>query len=394
MLIKMILGFITGYVRIEVSGFYIERFINLCNGNKIFIWNLKKESNSSLLVNVEVCDLKKASELAKKVNCILKIKKKKGLIFIFKRYKKRKIFFLFLLIVVFLVGMSSNFIWNIDVQEENSEKLDGIYEDLENAGMKTGEFKSSIDTRDIINKVRLKRNDIAWMGIDLKGTNAIVKIVKATEKPEIIDESEYSNIISNKEGVITKISAQNGTAQVRAGDIVKNGTILIGGWMEGKFTGVRYVHATGEIEAKVWYTKNINMKYNTTETRKTGEFENKYKIKFNNFQINFYKKLSKFEIYDTIETEEKIKLLSDFYLPISIVKITNEEEENVQETYSFEEARDLGVKKLEEELDTQIQNKESITNKNVNVYENSDSVDVFVTYEVLEKIGTNEKIVF
>ena len=40
---------------------------------------------------------------------------------------------------------------------------------------------------EIVNKIRLQRNDIAWIGIDIKGTNAIVKVVKADEKPEDID---------------------------------------------------------------------------------------------------------------------------------------------------------------------------------------------------------------
>ena len=33
-------------------------------------------------------------------------------------------------------------------------------------------------------------------------------------------------------------------------------------------------------------------------------------------------------------------------------------------------------------------------NKIVNTYQKEDGIEVFVTYEVLENIGTNEKIVF
>ena len=43
---------------------------------------------------------------------------------------------------------------------------------------------------------------------------------------------------------------------MKVGDTINKGDILINGWMEGKYTGIRYVHAKGEIEAKVWYTKN------------------------------------------------------------------------------------------------------------------------------------------
>lgn len=107
-----------------------------------------------------------------------------------------------------------------------------------------------------------------------------------------------------------------------------------------------------------------------------------------------HKKLSKFEIYDTIETESKFKLFSDFYLPISIVKKTNKELREVEKNYELEDAKSLGIQELQQELEQEIQDKEKIVNKNINTYEHEDGVDVYVTYEVLEEIGTNEKIVF
>ena len=164
--------------------------------------------------------------------------------------------------------------------------------------------------------------------------------------------------------------------------------------MEGKYTGTRYVHAKAEIEAKVWYTKKVTIPYNTTETIETGDEETNYGIKINNFQINFPKGVSKFEFYDTIEEEKKFKLFSDFYLPISIVKTTNKEIKKESKTYTVEEAKTLGIEQLEKELEQEIENKDKIVNKNINTYEKQDSIEVEVTYEVLESIGTNEKIVF
>ena len=144
---------------------------------------------------------------------------------------------------------------------------------------------------------------------------------------------------------------------------------MINGWMEGKFTGIRYVHAKGEIEAKVWYTKNKKILYNTTEKEETGKIENKYEIKINNFKINLYKILSKFEIYDTIEAENKIRIFSDFYLPISMVKKTNKELVEKQKQYTLEEAKNKGIEDLQNELNKEIEDKNSIVNKNINTYE-------------------------
>ena len=394
MIIKVWIGYIIGYLGITIEGYYIERFINMCRSNKIAIWHLKRKKDVQLDFRVNIHDFKKVCSIAKKLKCKLKIKTKRGLPFLLHRYKKRKIFFILLIVMIFSILLSSHFVWNVDIIEENGQELENIARDIEEAGLRTGELKSKIDTKEIINKIRLQRSDVAWIGIELKGTNAIVKLVKADEKPEIIDEKEYCSIISDKPGMITKINAQTGMANVKVGDTVNAGDTLINGWMEGKYTGIRYVHAKGEIEAKVWHTKFKNVPYNTTERRETGNIQNQYSIKFNNFKINLHKGVSKFKIYDTIETENKMRLFSDFYLPISIIKITNKELEEEQKKYEMEEAKNIGIQQLQEELDKEIEDRESIVGKNINTYEKEDSIDVYVTYEVLENIGTNEKIVF
>ena len=394
MLIKILFSYIIGYIRISVEGYYIERFINICRNRRIIIWNIKRDKQVKLELNIGIKDLKEISKIAKQTKCRIKILKKKGMPFIFNRYRKRKIFVGLFLLIIVLLGISSNFIWNIDIQAEENQYFENINEDIKNAGLEIGKLKSKLNTKEIINKVRLEREDIAWIGIELKGTNAIVKLVKSTSKPEIIDENDYCSIVSDKKGVITKINAQNGSIAVKVGDTVNIGTTLINGWMEGKYTGMRYVHAKGEIQAKVWYTKNKKILYNATETRETGNLENKYKLKLNNFVINLSKRLSKFKIYDTIDTEKKFRLYSDFYLPISVIKTTNKEIVEEQKNYTVEEAKNIGVQQLEEELKSQINDQEKIVNEIVSTYEKEEGLEVYVTYEVLENIGTEEKIVF
>lgn len=393
MLIKIILSYIIGYVRIRVEGYYIERFINICTNKKIVIWNLKRNKDIDIELKVRTKDFKPIVQIAKKTKCRVSILKKQGIPFVINRYKKRKIFGITILLFILLIIISSNFIWNIEIVNEDKD-FPNIEQDLNESGLKIGVFKNKINTKEIINKTRLKRNDIAWMGIEIKGTNAIVKLVKADEKPDIVKEDEYCNIVSDKAGIITKISAQNGTAQVKVGDTVNVGTVLISGWIEGKYTGLRYVHGKGEIQAKVWYTKTKTIDLKQELKEKTGNIENKYCIKINNFEINLQKRVSKFKFYDTINAEKKFKIFSDFYLPISIIKTTYEEENSIQKTYTFEEAKNIAINELENELSNEIDSKENILNKIVNVYEKNNQLEVYVTYEVLENIGTNEKIVF
>lgn len=201
-------------------------------------------------------------------------------------------------------------------------------------------------------------------------------------------------LLQKKNGIITKISAQNGTAVVKEGDIVKKGDILVNGYLEGKYTGIRYVHAIADIEAKVWYSKKEKFYFKQQKPRETGETEEKYGLIINNFKINFYKTLSKFENYDTINESKRLKLFSNFYLPIEIIKTTNKEYVIEDVTYTEQELIEIAKQKMEEELISKIQNKENIINEQVNTYPKDEYIEIEIIYEVLETIGVEQKIVF
>ncbi len=394
MFLKILISYILGYVEIKVEGYYIERFINICNSKKILLWNIKRDKSTIMYAKVRINDFKQLKHVAKKTQCKIEISSKKGLPFFLNKHRKRKVFAVCLILIIMTMMITSNYVWNVEIISDMAINQEEIISMLKEEGLEIGKQKGKIDTKRIINNIRLNRNDIAWIGIKIEGTNAIVEIVKSDEKPNIVAEDEYCNIISDKEGIITKINAQNGTIQAKVGDVVRIGTPLVAGWLEGKYTGIRYVHARADIEAKVWYTRKEKAYYNQVISVPTGEKENKYSINLNNFKINFYKNLSKFKNYDTINESKKLKLFSNFYLPIEINKSTNYEYQEKEVTYTEEELTNITVSKLEEELNEEIKDTANIVNKQVNTYKNEGYIEVEVIYEVIEKIGTEEKIIF
>ena len=394
MYIQILKNYLLGYVRITIEGYFIERLMNLCSNKGILIWNSKRKKTTLLEANVSIKDFRQIVKIAKQAKCKVSIKQKKGLPFIFNKYRKRKIFFFSLILIIVAISSLSNFVWNIEVI--GNEKIDKkeIIQTLKKEGLEVGTLKNKVNTKEIINKMRLDRNDLAWIGIDIRGTNAIVKVVEADKKPDIIKEDDYCNIVATKAGIIEKVNAINGTPLVKKGDVIKEGTLVIGGWLEGKYTGTRYVHANGSVQAKVWYTQNERVELNQVISRKTENEETKYSVRINNFTINFYKTLSKFKKYDTIEQNKKIKLFSDFYLPVEIIQKNNYEliEETI--TYTKEQAKQKAEEEAKKKLDEQVKVKENILNTYINYQETEEYIEAQVIYEVLEEIGTKEKIVF
>lgn len=392
MFVQPILNYFTGYVKIKVEGLFLERFINICVSKKILLMDIKREKSTIMYANVGIADYKKLKQVARKTKSKIKIQRKKGLPFTIKKYRKRKIFGILFVVILALLIVSSNYIWNIEISGNVKITNQEILQSLEESGLKVGLSKNDIDINAVISKIRLDREDIAWIGITVKGTNAIVKIKEAAKAPEVIDENKFCNIVANKTGMITKINVQNGTANVKVGDIVEEGDILVNGYLEGKYTGTRYVHGAATVEAKIWYTKKEKAMLKQQIPVQTGNEEKKYSIKFKKNQINLFKTLSKFEKYDTINENKKIILFSNFYLPIEVVKITNKEYVLQDVTYTNEEQTQILTEKLKKELLEEIGEQKNIVNVNVNTYSQDEAVEVEVTYEVLENIGVEQEM--
>ncbi len=392
MFVRNIINYFSGYVNIRVEGFYIERFINLCISKKILLIDIKRDKATIMYADVGIKDYKKLKQIAKKTQSKIKIQEKKGLPFTAHKYRKRKIFGALILAIFIGIIIVSNYIWNIEVIGNNKISKEEIIKELSKSGLAVGINKNNLDTNSVINKIRLNMEDIAWIGITVKGTNAIVTLKEAEKPPEVLKEDLYCNIVSDKTGMITKINVQNGTANVREGDIVEPGEILVNGMLEGKYTGIRYVHSVASIEAKIWHTKKAKAMFKQQIPVETGNTEKKYSIKFKKNQINLFKTLSKFEKYDTINESKKITLFSNFYLPIELIKCTNKEYVMQEKVYSEDELVKQLTEKLQNELMEEIANKSNIVNTNVNTYLKDDSVEVEVTLEVLENIGIEQEI--
>ena len=394
MIVKKIILNTVGYLKIEVEGFFIQRFINLCISKGIFLDDTKHLNQTTIISKISKDDFRRVCKIAKQTKCKIKIRKKGGVPFLLHRYRKRKIFLVLFISLFVLCFSLTRFIWNIDIIAEDIDKTE-ILRLLEEEGIKSGTRISKINTEELINTIRLKREDISWVGVKIKGTNFILEIIPAKEKPEIIDETKINNIISNKKGIITKISVQSGTARVKVGDEVEEGTLLIEGVMEGKYTGIRYVNSRADIYANITYSKEETRKLMGTEKVVTGNEYNQYKINFNNFKINLNKGVSKFEKYDTIETKKKFRLFSNYYLPIEFEKIKYKEitEENKQ--YSVEYITNELKAKLEKEILSGLENKyENFVDSFADTKVNEKEVTVVVNCVVEEKIGKNENLVF
>jgi len=391
-LIKILLSYIFGFVEIEIEGFFLERFINLCKQNNIYIWNIERESTTKIKIRVSIDDFKRIKQVTRSLKYKLKITRKIGIPFLAFKYKKRKILFYGLAVLASIIFYISGFVWNIEICGVENEYQSIISEELENKNIHIGIRKSKINKNEIINQIRLNNDQFSWIGIEIVGTNLKVNANLADEKPEVINNNENCNVIANKNAKITKIYVQNGTANVKIGDEIKVGDILINGYVDGVYTGRRFVHALGEIKGEVSYTEVSNIDIKKEKMKQTGRKEKRFCVKINNFEINFYKTISNFKKYDTIETNKRVRLFSDFYLPIEIKILENFELE--ESDISKDKIVENEKLKMEDRLNKRLGNTSNLVDKYYNIETYNNQIIIQLTYVLEESIGAKEKLVF
>ena len=79
-------------------------------------------------------------------------------------------------------------------------------------------------------------------------------------------------------------------------------------------------------------------------------------------------------------------------MPFELVIKENHEVIEEEKNYSKDKAKQIGIDNISKELKSQINNEKDIINEYINTNESEEYIEVEVIYEVLENIGTEEKI--
>ncbi len=383
-----------GYVEVQVEGYFVERFINLCMNRNIEIWDIKRKHDGIIEFKIRNCDMNKINKIAEVTRSNISIVNEVGIPHLAKKYKKRRIFFIVFFCAILGIYLLSLRIWKIEIVGDFSIPINEIREELIQEDFKIGVAKKNLDFDKIKRNIYIRRNDILWMGFEIKGTKAIVEVTE--RKLPNVDELDGvpCNIVSDKDGVVEKILVRVGNKMVEKGDVVFKGDILVSGVISGEKIDDSYVSSDAEIWLKTWYTGKVSIPYEKDIITKTGKIENKYKIKLGNYIINLSNNDTNFEKYDKITNIKKLTLFGKYELPIELVT-TSYEEYNIEE---IKITKEQAIAKAKEEA-TVIAKSTMTANADIidcdyKMFLTETTVIVRATIECLEAVGVKERIVY
>ncbi len=377
---------ITGTLTVEVEGFFIERFLNLCKINNIKIWNIRNIVSGIARFNIHISDFKKIRSIVKKTKCKVKIKDKKGIYFKVFRYRKRKVLGFLTIVLIFLFIISTCFIWEINISGNSKVSTDIIKEKFKESGVYVGKFKIGMNKSEVLKDVRSLLPEITWIGLEIRGTELDIKVV---EKVMLEDKDKQDNrlgdIVSTCEGVITKIIAENGTVALKEGSYVQEGSLLIEGKIYSKILGEELVHAKGIIRVNTEYIFEKEYKFNTIEKEYVGK--NKHTLGFSvNSKEIYINYLNNGKKYDKLKESKSFNVFGN---NITLDWYTFNEYKEKEVTNSKEDLLDLANKDSNIYINEIIKGVDTgnLIDEKEEVVESSESLIYKKIFTVNERIG-------
>lgn len=376
-------------VKLNVKGKNINRFIVRLHSNGIEI--LKCNYIDKDEFNIVIYESDYESVLKLKTIYNVGLLDSYGLIRIRKKMFLNRYLIFCIFLGFFLFKVLTCFIFSVEIIDNDSEMVSFLRSELSNYGVKEKTFRKNYHElesikNDLINRYR---DRIEWLEIEVKGTKYIVRLEKRIimDKPDVLPNRD---IVAKKDAIIKDVRAEQGQIVREINSYVKKGDIVISGNIMDNDVIKSTVPAKGEVYGEVWYEISVTYPFVYQETKELGNKKNVFVFKFLNKDIELFDR-NKFK---TKKVDDK-KIISNVLLPISLVRQTQIETEEIEQLLTIDEAikkaEERGVEKVKDNL----REHEFIMNYKVlstNIRENELELSMF--FSVYENITDYKNIVF
>lgn len=374
-------------VKIKVSGRNVYRFIDRLIKDKVYIYDLKIINIKNVIIKISYDDY-----------LILKDKKSiydidlldvYGKLKIKKYFKEHYVFIIFLIIGYVVLMFLSNFIFDIEVVHANFEIRELVYRELRKNGIEKYIFRKSYQELENIEKNILDNNKtkIEWIEINRSGTKYIVRVEeRKIDKGE--ERFEYQDIVSSKNGIITKVLAKSGEIIKNTNDYIKGGEVVISGNITLPDGSSVLSRASGKVYAEVWYLVDVSYPYIYREEILTGRAKEVFLIKFLNKRISLFD----FSKFNTFKKSDRI-LFGDIFKFLSFIKEKQYEMIVIDEFYTKEEVVVKAVERAVTRVnDTLREDEQIIKYRILSTYYDESKVNLKIFFSVNEEVSEVRKI--
>lgn len=354
-MILKVIRYIKGYLRIRITGYSTERFLNACRHKGIFLWGLKPVSGAYEM-NITVKEFRQLKPMIRKTGTRVLIVKRTGLPFFLYKYRKRKLFFGGACLCLLMILFMSRMIWGIDISGNKTHTDEALLKYLNSRNVKNGMSKSDVDCMRIVKDIRREYNDIIWVSASVRGTKLYIQ-VKENEDSIPVDENKGEenkaiDIVADRDCIITDIVVRKGVVKVRKGDQVKKGDVLISGQVPvnndaKEVTGYQYHESDADILGTVVLPYEdacshvYEIKEKIQEEKGIWMRKEEYFVTFGKWRFTFGSIRNKYEHFEEHASWNQLRLFENFDLPVTFGVRTASPYRPIQKTYTKQEEQEI-----------------------------------------------------
>ena len=393
-MLKKAVKLLRGSVCVRAKSAYPERMLNLCSARGIEFWDVRWIDDTALSFCVARGDLRALRRAAEGCGAEVSIERTAGTPFFFARLRRRHALFAGGILCAALLLVNSLFIWDFEVTGNETVPTETILHALREHGVHRGTFIYSFRSQDICNRVLPELKDLCWVAVNVRGCKAYVQVRERVRAPERVNESEPTNVIAAKPGLITKVRALDGEKRVLPGTSVQQGQLLIAGVVDTGGTEkpsvtTRFLAGKGEVWARTWYDLTVRVPLTYEKKVYTGKEKRSHTLIWGENRLKIGAKGSSIcnVDCDKIKNQTQWTLFGLFALPVTWETETLLPYELEVTPRSRADAEAQGKDMLETYLDAPLGETGSVTQRRFSTAVEGDTLVVTLSAECEEQIG-------
>ncbi len=176
-----------GSVRAEVSGAAPQRLLNAMSEAGIDFWDAAPGDAFTIRLGLYSRDLREVRALAPRCQCEIKLLRESGAPVVRRRLRRRAALLVTAAACFVLLAASSLFVWDISVEGNENVPTGEILRALAACGVEPGAFWPGWSSDEIRNSVILDIPELAWLGVSVDSSRALIRVRERTAAPELID---------------------------------------------------------------------------------------------------------------------------------------------------------------------------------------------------------------
>ena len=243
-----IIRFFWGYVVFSARGAFPERFLNLAARAGVNLFAVEKRDDI-LYCSVLASEYKALRRLARKSGIKISLREKHGLPFFIWRHRHRKGLLVGAVCFWLTLYFLSLYIWSIDVQGATAVDKSELDNLINSIGVSVGTLKSEIDAPIIEKSIMNQFENISWVSVNVRGSVLSLELKERVEPPDLIPSESPCNVKATREGQVVRMEVYQGSPEVKCGDAVVEGQLLVSGFVEDDFGVCNLRHADAKIFA-------------------------------------------------------------------------------------------------------------------------------------------------